>query len=57
MVIILATAETKAAIMRTIVEQAGPQTSAGAICFSLPVTQVAGLRQAAEEDKEPDEEA
>lgn len=56
-VIILATAETKAAIMRTIVEQAGPQTSAGAICFSLPVTQVAGLRQAAEEDKEPDEEA
>lgn len=53
-VIILATAETKAGIMRAIVEQAGPQTDCGAICFSLPVTQVAGLRQAdgAEEGEE-----
>ena len=45
LVMILATKETKAAIMRAIVEQAGPQTDAGAICFSLPVSQVAGLRQ------------
>ena len=35
--------------MRAIIEKAGVQTEAGAICFSLPVTQVAGLRQMEEE--------
>ena len=34
----------KAAIMRPINEQAGPGTKAGAICFSLPISSVAGLR-------------
>lgn len=43
-VLILARSEDKAAIMRAIVEQAGPGTPAAAICFSLPVSQVAGLR-------------
>ena len=56
-VIILAKAETKAAIMRNIVEKAGPQTAAGAICFSLPVTQVAGLRQVTEDIAEEEAEA
>lgn len=51
-VMILAAADTKAAIMRAIVEQAGPQTDAGAICFSLPVSQVAGLRQVETETTE-----
>ena len=52
-VLIVAEANKKAAIMKAIVEQAGPGTDAGAICFSLPVSQVAGLRQvdAGEEDK------
>lgn len=56
-VLILATAEAKAEIMRTVVAQAGPQTKAGAICFSLPVTQVAGLRQleSSAEDEAEDE--
>ena len=42
-------ADKKADIMRAIIEKAGVQTKAGAICFSLPVTQVAGLRQMEEE--------
>lgn len=37
-------AEEKNAIMRAIMEQAGPQTPAGAISFSLPISSVAGLR-------------
>ena len=37
-------ADEKAAIMRSINEQAGPGTKAGAICFSLPISSVAGLR-------------
>ncbi len=31
--------------MRAIIEKAGLQTEAGAICFSLPVSQVEGLRR------------
>lgn len=42
---IVARSEEKAAIMRAIMEQAGPGTKAGAICFSLPVSNVAGLRR------------
>ena len=37
-------AEEKNDIMRAIMEQAGPQTPAGAISFSLPISSVAGLR-------------
>ncbi len=54
-VLILAEAGKKADIMKAINKEAGPQTAAGAICFSLPVSGVAGLRQqveAVEEDKE-----
>ena len=47
---IVAPTEKKAAIMRAIIEQAGPGTPASAICFSLPVTQVAGLREFDAED-------
>jgi len=42
-VLILASAETKAAIMRSILEHAGPGTPTGALVLSLPVTEVAGF--------------
>lgn len=48
-VLIVARSDKKVDIMRAIIEKAGIQTKAGAICFSLPVTQVAGLRQMEEE--------
>lgn len=41
---IVSRAGEKAAIMRAIREKAGPETKAGAICFSLPISAVAGLR-------------
>ena len=44
-VYIVAYADQKAEIMRAIQEQAGPGTKAGAICFSLPISAVAGLRE------------
>ena len=34
----------KAAIMKAVAEQMGPATPAGTICFSLPVSEIAGLR-------------
>ena len=49
MVYIIAYADEKTAIMRAINENAGPGTKAGAICFSLPVSSVAGLRERDEE--------
>lgn len=49
-VLILAAADKKSAIMKAIIEQSGPKTPAGAICFSLPVTQVAGLREVDNEE-------
>ena len=50
-VLIVASAKNKADIMRAIMEKAGVQTKAGAVCFSLPVSQVAGLRRMEEEDE------
>lgn len=44
MIYIIAHRDEKSAIMRSINEQAGPSTRAGAICFSLPISSVAGLR-------------
>ena len=44
MIYIIAHKDEKAAIMRSINEQAGPGSKAGAICFSLPISSVAGLR-------------
>ncbi len=49
-VLIVAKAEDKANIMRAVVEKAGPDTPAGAICFSLPVTHIAGLRKIEEDE-------
>lgn len=43
-ILIAARSDEKAAIMRAITTMAGPQTPAGTICFSLPVSTVAGLR-------------
>ena len=54
-VLIVADKQKKAAIMKAIIEKAGPGTEAGAICFSLPVTNVEGLRRIdAEDDKAED---
>ena len=44
LIYIVAHRDEKAAIMREISRQAGPDTKAGAICFSLPISAVAGLR-------------
>ena len=45
LVYIVAKAGEKAAIMSAINEKAGPGTRAGAICFSLPISAVVGLRE------------
>lgn len=42
-ILIVAKAEQKSAIMRTILEKAGPNTEAGTIVFSLPTSEVAGF--------------
>ena len=42
-ILIVAKKEQKNAIMQTILESAGPQTPAGGIVFSLPVSAVAGF--------------
>ena len=44
LIYIVAHSDEKAAIMGAISEKAGPGTRAGAICFSLPISSVAGLR-------------
>ncbi|MBR5429121.1 MAG: P-II family nitrogen regulator [Firmicutes bacterium] len=43
-VFIVSKTEGKNAIMKAIMEQAGPDSKAGAVVFSLPVTDTAGLR-------------
>ena len=48
-VLIAARSSNKADIMRAIIEKAGLETPAGAICFSMPVTQIAGIRRLDEE--------
>ena len=50
-VLIVAKAANKADIMRAVIEKAGPETPAGAICFTVPVLQVAGLRQLETEEE------
>lgn len=42
---IVAYSDKKADIMRAINEKAGPNSPAGAICFSLPISSVVGLRE------------
>ncbi len=42
-IIIVASKDNKAAIMKAVIEQAGTNTEAGAIAFSLPVSQIAGF--------------
>jgi len=50
-VLIVAEKAKKSAIMKAIMEKAGPGTDAAAICFSLPVTAVEGLRRIDPEDE------
>ena len=45
MIYILTPAGRKTDIMKAISRDCGPETEAGAICFSLPVTEVAGIRR------------
>ena len=42
-IMIVTLTETKAAMMQRIMKAAGPGPSAGAVCFSLPVTDTAGI--------------
>ena len=57
-VLIVAEKGNKSAIMKAIMEKAGPGTDAASICFSLPVTAVEGLRRLeAEDDKAEDASA
>lgn len=44
MIYILATKDTKSAIMQAITQNCGQGTPSNAICFSLPVSEVVGLR-------------
>ena len=44
-IIIAASEQKKAGIMKAIMENAGPDTPSGAITFSLPVSAVTGIRQ------------
>ena len=44
MIFIVSKTGEKAAIMKAIADRTGPGTPAGAICFSLPISAVAGLR-------------
>lgn len=52
MIFIVVKRNDKNAIMRAIMEKAGVESKAGAIVFSLPVTETAGMRLI-EEDEEP----
>lgn len=51
MVFIVVQTERKNAIMQAIIEEAGSETKAGAIVFSLPVTDTAGMRLTEELDE------
>ena len=50
-ILIVSAASQKAAIMKAIIEQAGPDTKAGAIAFSLPVSDLAGFGIAQPSDR------
>ncbi len=49
MILIVASVAQKAAIMQSVIKAAGPATEAGAICFSLPVSEVAGFMSKSED--------
>lgn len=51
-VLIVAQAEQKGAIMSSILAEAGPDSPAGSVVFSMPVSEVAGIRSFAEEAEE-----
>ena len=50
-ILIVSAASQKAVIMKAIIEQAGPDTKAGAIAFSLPVSELAGFGIAQPSDR------
>lgn len=45
MIYILAATGKKSSIMKEITKECGTETKAGAVCFSLPVSEVAGIRR------------
>ena len=54
-VLIVAKSAEKNAIMKAIMEEAGPDSKARAIVFSLPVSETAGMRLLEAEDAEATE--
>ena len=48
-VLIVAKSEVKSQIMKVIIEKCGIGTPAGAVCFSLPVSEIQGLHTKNEE--------
>ncbi|MDD6361089.1 MAG: P-II family nitrogen regulator [Eubacteriales bacterium] len=54
-ILIVAKKEIKTAIMKTVIEKAGPATDAGAIVFSLPVSDVEGFRKEDNDTESSDE--
>ena len=54
-IFIVSRTEQKNAIMQAIVKDAGPETRARAVVFSLPVTDTAGLRLSEENEEENEE--
>lgn len=46
---ILASSQKKTAIMQAIARECGAETKAGAVCFSLPVSEAAGIRKLEED--------
>ena len=55
MILIVASKNDKAAIMRAILKKCGPSSEAGAISFSLPVSEVMGLNTMENEDTQEQE--
>lgn len=54
-ILIVAKKEIKTAIMKSVIEKAGPATAAGAIVFSLPVSEVEGFRKDDDDTESSDE--
>ncbi len=55
LILIVAAADQKAEMMRRIIHDAGPGTGAGAVVFSLPVTDTAGITLHPQSEELPDE--
>ena len=57
MIFIVTSTEKKNDIMQAVIREAGPGTKAGAVVFSLPVEDTAGMNLHPEKEEEPEEKA